>query len=104
MSRSINDIDPVVIPAKRRVLRENGNTAFFFQVIGVHDALDFAEAFTQRAGLFQQFVHQCGFAMVDMGNNGYVSQVCDHGSGRAVRERARIIVAIEQHSYLSRFI
>ena len=34
--------------------------------------------FTQCAGLLQQLVNQCGFAMINMGDDGYISEVIYH--------------------------
>jgi hypothetical protein len=35
---------------------------------------------THRAGLLQQLVNQGGFTMIYMGDDGYISEVFDHGN------------------------
>ena len=78
MPRSINDVDAVIVPLDGGVLGQNGNAALTFLVVGVHDALGAFIAAAQGAGLLQQLVDQSGFAVVNVGDNGNISEVLDH--------------------------
>ncbi len=69
VTRGINDVDAVVIPADRSVLGENGDATFPFQIIGVHDPFLAFRGAVQGTGLLQQFVHQRRFAVVNVRNN-----------------------------------
>ncbi|BCS49665.1 hypothetical protein JUNP479_2384 [Aeromonas jandaei] len=69
MTRGINDVDAVVIPADRSVLGENGDATFPFQIIGVHDPFLAFRGAVQGTGLLQQFVHKRRFAVVNVRNN-----------------------------------
>ncbi|RML47359.1 hypothetical protein APX70_200362 [Pseudomonas syringae pv. maculicola] len=73
VARGVHDVDVVAIPVDRGVLRENGNTALFFLVVGVHHALIVELAALQSAGLTQEFVYQGGLTMVNVSNDGDVA-------------------------------
>jgi len=51
------------------ILRQNGNTAFFFEVVRIHHAGFHGLVLTERARLTQQHVHEGGFAVVDVGDD-----------------------------------
>ncbi len=74
----VDDVDVVAVPVDGGVLRQNGNTALFFLVVGVHDALVVELVTLQGAGLTQEFVDQGGFTMVNVGDDGDVTQIFDH--------------------------
>ena len=57
----------------RGFVRQNGYAAFSLKIVAVHDA--FSVIAFQQTGLLQQFVHQGGLAMVNMGDNGDVANV-----------------------------
>ena len=73
MPGSIDNIDAVVIPVQGGIFGEYGNAALFLEFIGVHDPFDFTKAFAESTRLLQQFIHQSGFAMVDVGNDGDIA-------------------------------
>ena len=74
----VDDVDVVAVPVDGGVFRQNGNTALFFLVVGVHDALVVELVTLQSAGLTQEFVDQSGFTMVNVGDDGDVTQIFDH--------------------------
>ncbi len=67
----IDDIDAGVLPDNRGRLGENGDPAFLFNITGVHHA--FCNALVV-AGLLQEFIDQCGFAMIDVCDNSDITQ------------------------------
>ena len=81
VARRINNINTRVLPGDGCWLGENGNAAFFFQVAGVHDAFIDRLVISEQAGLFHNRVNECGFAMVNMGNNGNIAQILRRGGG-----------------------
>ena len=74
MARRIHDIDPGVLPVERSDLRQNGDAAFLFQIVGIHDAFIDALVVAEGAGLPKQNVDQCRFAMVNVGNDRNIAQ------------------------------
>jgi len=79
VSGGVHDVDAVVIPANGRVLGQNGNAAFTLLIVGIHDPLGAFAASVQGAGLGQQFIDQGGFAVVNVGDNGDVTQILNSG-------------------------
>ncbi len=78
VARGVDDIDAVVVPLDGGVLRQDGDTALLFLVVGVHDPLGALVLAVQGAGLLQQLVHQRGLAVVDVGDNGDVAKFLYH--------------------------
>jgi hypothetical protein len=74
MSGGIDDVDPIVPPAERRILGEDGDPALALQFVRVHDALDAPRALVQGPGLLQQAVDERGLAVVDVGDDGDVAK------------------------------
>ncbi len=74
VAKSVDDINVRVFVFDRTLLREDGNAALFLEIIGIHHAGIHLLVFTESAGLTQQLVHQRGFAMVNVGNDGDVAQ------------------------------
>ena len=66
MAGRVNNVDAHIFPDDGRGLRQNRDAALFFQLVGIHDALDDALIVAERAGLLQELVHQSGFAMVNV--------------------------------------
>jgi hypothetical protein len=82
VSRGIDDIDPIVPPVQRRVLGQDGDAPFPFQGIRIHDPFHGSGALLEGAGLLQELVHQCGLAVVDVGDDGDISELFDHKNVR----------------------
>ena len=61
------------------VLGQDGDAAFAFQVVGIHDALGNGFVGAEGAGLAQHGVHQRGLAVVDVGDDGDISDGRAHG-------------------------
>ena len=80
VSGSIDDVDAVAIPIDGRVLGEDGDTALLLQVVGIHHPFDVAITLAEGARLLQQLIDQGRLAMVDMVDDGDISQIFDQGS------------------------
>jgi hypothetical protein len=74
----INDVDTVVIPFNRGVFREDGNPTLFLQIVGVHHAFLGFGTRIKRTGLLQQLINQGSFTMVNVRDDGDVTQIFDH--------------------------
>jgi hypothetical protein len=83
----VDDVDPVVAPADRRVLREDRDAALPLERVRVHDALRQRLARVERARLLQQLVDERRLAVVDVRDDRDVSQV-DLGVERHSHTRA----------------
>ena len=57
------------------VLGVDGDAAFTFQVVAVHDAVHDLFIGTEYIALAQECVHQRGFSSVDMGDDGYIDDL-----------------------------
>ena len=57
------------------VLRQDRDALFLLKVIGIHDSINNFAVSGEGAGLAQHLVDEGGLSMVDVGNNGYVSNV-----------------------------
>ena len=55
------------------VLRQNGDAALPFQVAGVHHTVLHHLVIPEGAALLEHFIDQRGLAVVNVGNNGYIS-------------------------------
>ncbi len=78
VSGGIDDIDAIVLPLDGGILGENGNTPLFFLVVRVHYALRGQVFAVKGAGLPQELVDQCGFTVIDVGDDGNVAQFLYH--------------------------
>ena len=78
MTRGVDDVDVNALVLDRSVLGKNRDATFFFQVVGVHDALDQLLVSGKGAGLAEQLVNQGGFTVVNVGDDG---DVADRASG-----------------------
>ncbi len=76
----VDDIDSIVLPFDGGIFRQNGNAALFFLVVGVHHTVGFQLLAIQGPGGTQQGINQGCFAMIDVGNDGDVSQFLNHSS------------------------
>ncbi len=57
-----------------KVLCQNGDTALFFQIVGIHDPFGHLLVFAEGARLSEHGVHQCGFAMVNVSDDSDVTK------------------------------
>ena len=83
MTRRINDVDAILIftvgLVDRCIFGQDGDTTLFFQFIGIHGPVKGSRVLAHCAGLLQQLVDKCGFAMIDMGDDGNISKGFYHG-------------------------
>ncbi len=74
------DLDLLVgigIPhADRGVFGQDGDPALALQIVGIHHPFGNLLVFPKGVGLAQQAVDQRGFAMVDVGDDGDIANVC----------------------------
>jgi hypothetical protein len=93
VSRRIDDVDVNTFIVDGAVLRENGDSALFFEIVGIHYPLGNGLVGGECAGLTEQLVDQGGLAVVNVGDNGDVSEGAGHsglGVG-ATRKKPKII-------------
>ena len=74
---SIHDIDVVALPVKCGVLCANGDALFALEIHRVHDALlaGFCFVCAEGTGLLEKAVNECGFAMVNVSDDGDVTDI-----------------------------
>ena len=74
---SVHDVDVIVVPAERRVLRLDGDALLALEVHRIHDALLARLGFVgaEGAGLFEKAVHERGLAVIHVCNDGDISDV-----------------------------
>ena len=73
----VHDVDVVVVPFERGVLRADGDALFPLEIHRVHDALLGRLGFVGAEGarLLEQAVHERGLAVIDVGDDGDVADV-----------------------------
>ena len=79
MTRSINDVDRIIAPLHRGILRLNGNAFFPLKIHRVHGALPGLLVFTIGASCLKQLVDKGRFAVVNVGDNRDISNLFSHG-------------------------
>ncbi len=75
----VDDVDVIVVPAKGRVLRPDGDALFALEIHRIHDALLHLLVGAKGAGLLEKLVHERGLAVVDVRDDGDVANVL-HGA------------------------
>ena len=75
MSGCVDDIDLRSFIIYSGVFAQDRDPALALQVIGIHDPLLHSLILTENTALFQKPVHQRGLAVVDMGDNRYISDI-----------------------------
>src|SRR5690606_14614279 len=85
VSRGINNIDVSAFILGGTVLRQNGDSAFFFNIAGVHDTLGQVLVVTKGARLAQQLVNEGGFAVIDVSDDRHITQSAIHNSSFTFR-------------------
>ena len=74
---SIDDVDLGVFVPDRYVFGNDGDTAFPFQIVVVQNQILKLLIFTEDFGCVNDFIHESSFTMIDVGDDGYVSN-CLH--------------------------
>jgi hypothetical protein len=74
---SIDDIDVVILIFEGGVFGADGNALFALKIHGIHDALFGGDGLVgaERAGLLEEAIDERGFPVVDVGDNGDISNV-----------------------------
>jgi hypothetical protein len=75
----IDDVNPGAAVFDRAVLGEDGDAALSLDGILIHDAIAHLLVGGEGPGLLQQAIDQRGLAMIDVGNDGDVSNRALHG-------------------------
>ena len=57
------------------ILGQDCDTTLFLDIVGVHDALRHFLILPENTALFQQFVYQSRFAMIDVRDDCYISYI-----------------------------
>ncbi len=91
MPGRVDDIDLDAIIGDGGVLREDRNSAFPFEIVGVQNQLSGGVRIPENVGLLEQPIDQGCLAMVDVGDDGDIANVrlldrCrfdGHGNGSA---------------------
>jgi hypothetical protein len=71
VSRGIHDIDTHPFPIQGRILSEDRNASLLFQILVIHNP--FRLSGRNGAGELKQAVNEGRFAMIDVGNDGNIS-------------------------------
>ena len=82
MAGGVHDIDVVLLiaiaPGDGGVLGQDGDAAFFFQLVGIHHPFGRGGALAERARLLQQLVDQGGFTVIDVRDDGDITKFFNH--------------------------
>ena len=81
MARSVHDVENLALIVNGRVLGLDGNATLLLLVHAVHGALRSGLIFTVGAACFQEAIDEGGLAVVNVGNDGKVSNVFGTGHG-----------------------
>ena len=74
VARGVDDVDLRVAVAHGGILGQDRDAALALQIVGVHNAVDDLLIFTVDAALLEHLVDQGGLAVVNVGDDGDVSQ------------------------------
>ena len=69
------------------IFGENGDAALALEVVGVHYALDERLIGAENAALAEHSVHQGGFAMIDVSDDGDIANVVAHVGKSVLRQK-----------------
>ena len=75
VTRRVDDVDLDVFVAHRHVFRDDGNAAFALQVVAVEQQFAHLLVVAEDFGSVNDFIHQRGFAVVYVGNDGHISDI-----------------------------
>ena len=83
MSRRVDDVDAVVLPADCGVLGKDRDATFLFEIVAVHHAFGGDRTLAEGAGLLEQLVDESGLAVVDVSDDGNIAELFNgHGNLR----------------------
>ena len=75
MTRCVNNIDACVAVKNGGILGKYRDTALPFKIAGVHDPFRTLLVAPKGAGILQKLIDQGGFAVIDVCNNRYITNV-----------------------------
>ena len=75
MSGSVHDIDLSSFIIYSSVFTQDRDSPFPLEIIGVHDPFLYCLIFAKYTALPEQTIYQCGFAVVNMGDDRHVSDI-----------------------------
>ena len=75
VARRVDDVDLGVVPADRRILGENGDSALFFKRIGIHHAFFYDLIFAEGSSLTEHLVDEGGLPVVDVRDDGDITNL-----------------------------
>ena len=75
VSGGVHHVDLGVLVMHGRVFGQNGNASLALQITGVHHAVLYCLILAVDTALAEHLVHQRGLAVVNVGDNGYVTQI-----------------------------
>ena len=73
MTGSIDDVNQGVLVTNGGVFGQDGDTAFSFEVIGIHDAGGYIFPFSKDSRLFEECIDEGGFPVVNVSNDSNVT-------------------------------
>ena len=79
VARRVDDVDPVTVPLKRGVLRPDRDPLLTFEVHRIHHPVLYFLVRAESSGLAQQLIHERGLAVVDVRNDGDITNLV-HGT------------------------
>ncbi len=78
VTRGVDDIDLHAVPAHRRVLGEDRDATLALERVRVHHAFFDDLILAERPGLPEHFVHEGGFAVIDVSDDGDITDIHSH--------------------------
>jgi hypothetical protein len=88
VARGVDDVDVGAFELDGAVLRQDGDAALLFQVVGIHDPFRHLLVGGEGAGLPEELVDEGGLAMVDVGDDGDVANSACHCAVRQEKSPA----------------
>jgi hypothetical protein len=75
---SVYNIDFGVVKKQGGVFGENGDSAFAFQIVGIHDPFHHRFVGPENSALPQHGIHEGGLTVVYVGDDGDVANILSH--------------------------
>jgi hypothetical protein len=84
VARGVDDVDDLILPVHRGVLRLDGDALLLFEVHGIHGALLDLLIGAKHAALLQELVDEGGLPVVDVGDDSDIADALVHWRTRLV--------------------
>jgi hypothetical protein len=79
VARCVDQVDEHTTEGDASGFSQNGDSALTFLCIAVHDAINNLLVSGESAGGLEKSVYKCGFAMVNVGNHGDITEKSHEG-------------------------